>query len=261
MKNLILILVSTLLLCACKDDPQNSLSKKLPPTTDNSRTSLDWNGIYNGILPCADCEGIETIISLKEDFSYTKKLKYLGKEDTFTISKGNFTWDDSGNLIYLDTDKPNGYRVGENQLFALDMNDEKITGDLQDLYVLKKLSEEDLLLNNYWKLTSLNGEILKITENKSSEAHIQFIKEDTLVVGSGGCNRLRGSFKLEAQTNHLSFKQISTTLMACENLDTETTFLKVLENINQFQIKNDSLHLFNDDKTNLASFVESESPE
>ena len=242
-------------------DSNTKTTESKLPTGDNSKTSLDWSGTYKGILPCADCEGIETIIKLNEDFSYSKKVKYLGKDNSFQISKGKFSWDDNGNLIYLDKDKPNAYRVGENQLFALDMNDERITGDLQERYILKKLNEEDLILESYWKLVSLNGKTLQEIKNKANEAHIMFIKQDTMVVGSGGCNRLRGSFSLESSTNHLSFKQISTTLMACDNLDTETSFLSILEKVNQYQMVKDTLKIFNDDKSNSATFVKSESPE
>ena len=33
----------------------------------NSQNSLDWAGVYQGILPCADCEGFDTVITLNWD--------------------------------------------------------------------------------------------------------------------------------------------------------------------------------------------------
>ena len=260
MKNLIIILITMLLLSACKNNAKKNPLEENLPTADNSKTSLDWNGVYKGILPCADCEGIETIIKLNKDFSYTKKLKYLGKEETFSISKGKFAWEDNGNIITLEEDKPNAYRVGENQLFALDINNQRITGDLQELYILKKLSEEDLLFETYWKLVKLNNESIPQTENRNQEAHMMFIKKDTMVFGSGGCNRFRGSFELDALNNQLSFQPMATTMMACDNLETEDKFFKTLEKVSQYEIKNDSLMLFDDNKTGLAKFVESENP-
>ena len=139
----VLTLISVLFLSSCVNKPKENSTEEKPIFADNSKTSIDWSGTYKGVLPCADCEGIETIIKLNEDYSYSKTIKYLSKDKTFKISKGNFSWDDSGNLIYLEEDNPNAYRVGENQLFALDMNDKRITGDLQDHYILKKLNEED----------------------------------------------------------------------------------------------------------------------
>src|SRR5690348_12618341 len=44
-----------------------------------SANSLDWKGAYKGVLPCADCPGIETAITLDSGNAYTIKSKYLGK--------------------------------------------------------------------------------------------------------------------------------------------------------------------------------------
>jgi uncharacterized lipoprotein NlpE involved in copper resistance len=260
MKNIILISISILLLSACQNNSKKSSSEKIHPVSDNSRTSLDWHGLYQGVLPCADCEGIETKIQLNQDFSYTKKVKYLGKENTFSISKGNFSWDNTGNLITLEENKPNGYRVGENQLFVLDGNYERIFGDLKDFYILKKYNAEDLLFETYWKLVKLNNKTIPPSENLRQEAHIMFFKKDTMIVGSGSCNRFRGSFRHKKLNNSLSFKPISSTLMSCENLNFENKFLKSLENVSYYEIKNDSLKFFDKYKKRLATFIESENP-
>ncbi len=36
----------------------------------NAQNSLDWAGIYQGTLPCADCGGIETELTLNADGTY-----------------------------------------------------------------------------------------------------------------------------------------------------------------------------------------------
>ncbi|MFD2035930.1 copper resistance protein NlpE [Belliella marina] len=106
----------------------------------NAMNSLDYMGIYKGTLPCADCEGIETIIELGSGNSYVKKVIYLGKDDQkVTESSGTFTWNDEGNTITLnEDDEPNKYFVGENVLFHLDMDGNRIEGDLAENYKLKK---------------------------------------------------------------------------------------------------------------------------
>jgi uncharacterized lipoprotein NlpE involved in copper resistance len=108
--------------------------------THTSQNSLDYWGIYTGILPCADCEGIETIIELGSDFSYVKKSTYLGKGDNKVIeSAGTYSWNDGGNIITLVAeDAPNQYFVGENVLFHLDLEGNRITGDLSEKYKLNK---------------------------------------------------------------------------------------------------------------------------
>ncbi|GGD94473.1 copper resistance protein NlpE [Planktosalinus lacus] len=37
------------------------------PDISTSENSLDWHGTYQGILPCADCEGIQTEVTLHDN--------------------------------------------------------------------------------------------------------------------------------------------------------------------------------------------------
>jgi uncharacterized lipoprotein NlpE involved in copper resistance len=106
----------------------------------NAMNSLDYLGIYKGVLPCADCEGIETIVELGSGNSYSKKITYLGKNNQEVIeSSGTFTWNEAGNTITLnDEEAPNQYFVGENVLFHLDMEGNRISGDLAKNYQLIK---------------------------------------------------------------------------------------------------------------------------
>ena len=107
----------------------------------NSQNSLDWEGVYKGLLPCADCEGIETEIVLNSDLTFVKKTKYLGKEDMKGIDeKGSFSWNKDGSTIILksiDQDASH-YKVGENTLIQLDTQGNIIKGDLAQMYILKK---------------------------------------------------------------------------------------------------------------------------
>lgn len=112
------------------------------PTGDNSQTSLDWNGTYFNTLPCASCEGIETWVTLNLDGTFELKTNYLGlndaREETFT---GNFTWDETGSMVQLQGligDAPGKYKVGENQIWHLDKNGNRIEGALADRYILRK---------------------------------------------------------------------------------------------------------------------------
>ncbi|HHP0491420.1 MULTISPECIES: copper resistance protein NlpE [Vibrio] len=106
----------------------------------NAQNSLDWNGIYKGKLPCADCAGIDTTLTINEDGTYTLVELYEGKEGNPIKSEGKFTWNESGNTITLvDESGPNQYFVGENMLMKLDMNGEKATGELASFYNLSKM--------------------------------------------------------------------------------------------------------------------------
>lgn len=105
---------------------------------DNSMTSLDWAGIYKGELPCADCEGIKTVVTINSDKTYNIQETYLGKETTPNETEGTFEWDDQGQRILLSEER-NAFFVGENTLTLLDSDGNKITGDLEALYVLRKV--------------------------------------------------------------------------------------------------------------------------
>lgn len=105
----------------------------------NSSTSVDWAGTYTGTLPCADCEGITTVITLFENSTYKMMMTYLGKD--FEIdTEGYFSWNDEGSIIKLDTEGEgmNMFKVGENMIMMLDINGEKITGQLANNYILIK---------------------------------------------------------------------------------------------------------------------------
>lgn len=60
-----------------KDQEENSVERS--DMTHNSKNPLDWNGTYRGILPCADCEGIKTEVTLHKDRTYEIARKYLGQ--------------------------------------------------------------------------------------------------------------------------------------------------------------------------------------
>lgn len=109
------------------------------PDGATAQNSLDVVGKYKGVLPCADCEGMETIIELKNDSTYSRVIKYLGKKDDTFTATGKWTWV-NGFVINLGSIKegPNRYFVAEGKLIQLDMSGNRITGNLADQYELKK---------------------------------------------------------------------------------------------------------------------------
>ncbi len=143
-------IIAIVLLWAC--GPQNTESEdakeeaetpseSVETTGDNTQVSVDWDGTYKGTIPCADCEGIETTLTLNKDQTYLLKSSYLGRNDALEQEmSGTFEWDESGSKVTLmHMDKIEGqYKIGENQAWFLDRSGDIITGDLADLYILKK---------------------------------------------------------------------------------------------------------------------------
>ena len=107
----------------------------------NAKNSLDYLGTYKGVLPCADCPGIETEITLNKDETYQIKSTYLEKGEGNVFDEvGSYTWKEDGNTLeFEDTNsKISYYFVSENKLIALDQEGNKITGDLAKNYELEK---------------------------------------------------------------------------------------------------------------------------
>lgn len=106
----------------------------------NAQNSLDWAGIYQGTLPCADCGGIETELTINSDGTYKLTEQYLDKEGEPFVSEGTFAWDETGSIVTLQSGEQTGrqYLVGENTLTHLDMHGQQIDGELAEFYVLSK---------------------------------------------------------------------------------------------------------------------------
>ncbi|QLE86659.1 copper resistance protein NlpE [Shewanella sp. Scap07] len=113
---------------------------ELTPVGDTSQNALDWNGTYQGTIPCASCEGIATTVQLNRDNSFTMSSQYLGEDDKVFSSEGKLFWLGRGNIIRLGEGESQPlFLVGENQLFMLDRQGNRITGALAEHYRLEKV--------------------------------------------------------------------------------------------------------------------------
>lgn len=111
------------------------------PLGDTSRTSLDWAGLYEGTLPCADCPGIRTRLTLQQDNTYQLQSQYLDRQPSPQTAQGRFTWLQDGVTIQLDAAGANQrYLVGENRLTMLYQDGSRPTGPMSQKYVLVRTS-------------------------------------------------------------------------------------------------------------------------
>ena len=134
----ILLVTAISVLHYCKTNSKGTENISQSPE-HSSQKSLDWDGTYRGILPCADCQGIQTTIYLDKNHSYRLTAKYLGRSDSLYDHRGVFSWNKQGYTITLHNQpKPNSYFVDEGKLTQLDMNGLRITGSLTTKYVLNK---------------------------------------------------------------------------------------------------------------------------
>jgi uncharacterized lipoprotein NlpE involved in copper resistance len=132
--------------CKSRGKKQTDSSNEIRATTvDNSQVSVDWAGTYAGLLPCADCPGIETRLTLNIDNTYQISWKYQDRKNATHQNSGSFLWNTGGGIITLgnlDKDQyPTQYLVGEDRLFQLDLQGNRITGDLEQNYILTKVQQ------------------------------------------------------------------------------------------------------------------------
>ena len=213
MNNIKSILIAVAIsVISCKSS--NKTSNFVTSSAHNTMNSTDWFGTYKGIIPCGDCEGIETVIKLKKELTYTLLTKYKGKSEEVITKKGSFAWNKDGTVISLESDNNSSlkFKVEENRLLQLDMKGNKISGNLAKHYILSKV--DDNITSKYWKLTELNGVSISYDKNKMKEVYLKLIDVDKRIVGSGGCNNFTGSYELGSGFR-IKFSKIATTQMAC----------------------------------------------
>ncbi len=223
-----------------------------PISSDNSQNSLDWSGTYVGTLPCADCEGIVTRISLGKDLRYTLSETYLGKSDKPMLSDGAFTWNTSGNHITLqgiaEGARSTQLQVGENQLTQLDLQGMKIEGNLAERYVLKK-AMADGLAGSRWRLIELAGEAV----TGSAESHFIKFSDDSRVQAKAGCNNLIGSYQ-STSPGRIQFSKMAMTMMACVDMSQEQALAAALEKADNYTMGDGLLSLNRARMAPLARF-------
>ncbi|MBP1663392.1 MAG: hypothetical protein H6Q19_532 [Bacteroidetes bacterium] len=146
MKKSLLLLMIMAAITACVQKSENtseqSVKDSVTVITENHTDvqSYSWLGEYAGVFPCDDCEGIETIITLREDSTYVQKSTYLGKDNSFEET-GTFSLIEPGSrLVLKSTDSEQSYLLGDDTLTLLNSEGKVTEGELADAYVLKKKS-------------------------------------------------------------------------------------------------------------------------
>lgn len=158
MKNLLICpaLFCLLLSCNTKTTKENTITNKETVTKTNNKFSK--TNVYEGIIPCADCSGIQMTLKIYNDYSVSQNNKfelisvYQGKEpeNVFT-QKGNFNTergldnDPDGTIYVLNWDQPEEkqmyygyYSSNPEKIYLLDKDRKRIKSDLNFSLTLKK---------------------------------------------------------------------------------------------------------------------------
>ncbi|MCD7969157.1 MAG: copper resistance protein NlpE [Alistipes sp.] len=112
--------------------------------TAEKATLIGCTGTYRGIIPCADCDGIEVTLTLTDLNTYSLKTRHIVSNeslgDIHSAYSGRFDWNHNTGLItLLDAGmQPDKYLCTGDGLVQLDLNGNRIAGPLADRYILKK---------------------------------------------------------------------------------------------------------------------------
>ena len=139
----LVVIALGLLLGACsqQDDGKSELTQKVQGKT------------YNGIIPCADCEGILYEVTLNKDHTYEASSVYIGESNRPFIDSG--TWkvkEDTLLALQVDSTIDKTLTVEDSSLVMLDKNGQRVTGALADHYVLDQADSLQKEKNNWAEL-------------------------------------------------------------------------------------------------------------
>ena len=229
----------------------------MPPiavSADNSRTSLDWTGTYQGLLLCADCEGIQTVIELINDHDgssstgHYRLTQHHLKEGNTEVShtSGVFQWQPDGLRISLFEPEQDTVqlKVEENQLRWLAQNGQVIQGDLTENYRLQKVADNTRVVlpiaGIHWQLTEING----VSTVDQNQLPTLLISPDGRASGFGGCNRYAGDLNM-TKAEPL-FGPLMSTRRACIAATLEPEFFATLAKVDRFVLTQaNELHVIN----------------
>ena len=131
--------------------------------------------------------------------------------------------------------------------------DKKTEQNVENLVVetTEVTADPNDILAKEWQLKELNGNhiVLDSTFNK-----YPFIKFNDLKTATGnlGCNGF-GAKVAFTGSNSIQISEITSTEMACGNLDIETKFNEALQNTTNYIVSENTLYLNNNQNTTIAT--------
>lgn len=146
-----------------------------------------------------------------------------------------------GNYTFSDSDKVEFSKMGATKMACLQSTfDEQLlfqAFENADNYILsmdslilkngnktiatfKKSTKQDVseVIEKYWKLTSLDGEEVVMSENQSQEVHFILKDHNKTISGYDGCNSFSGEFELN-DNNQFTTSRMRSTLRICPDSD------------------------------------------
>lgn len=102
-----------------------------------------------------------------------------------------------------------------------------------------------------WKLAKMDAIPAKNIDAEADFFTLEFNAADTMVAGRTNCNRFFGKYELKGQ--QLEFENLGMTRMACPEMQYEDAFVKMLDEVDRYEIDGSKLKFY-DDKKVVAEF-------
>ena len=219
----LLLLTLSLALTACMPRQATEGAPSGADPAHSSRNSLDWAGSYEGVLPCADCPGVQTRLTLKRDESYELRTLYLDRDSATRVVRGRFSWQPSGNAINLENHHGGQqFLVGEGRVALLQAGaapswPQSAQRVLQLVSTAPAAGVQRTLESHRWTLKSATGSQGQRIDGLPAGAGrpVVFSFAEGRLNLEGGCNRIFGGYQIDGN-NRLVLGRMASTMMACE---------------------------------------------
>lgn len=116
-------------------------------------------------------------------------------------------------------------------------------------------------LNGEWNIVAVDGQKLNLTEDMTVPT-IKFNTSDGTVSGNLSCNRLVGSFDVNAKPGTLDLSGIGATKMLCPDMTVEDNILRAFAQVRGYELAPDSaMLLIDENKTAVVTLERFHAPE
>lgn len=113
--------------------------------------------VFTGMLPCADCPGIEMHLLIEEE-GYTELSWYRDRSPDPFMTEGNWALKNDTLSLYIDNNELlKVYLYDGETITLLDHNRQQVTGELSDMYTLEKSPEEMSIRRRHDELRTEEG--------------------------------------------------------------------------------------------------------
>jgi heat shock protein HslJ len=121
--------------------------------------------------------------------------------------------------------------------------------------VVTAQTPEPSVRGTQWRLTSLGDKAVKGSDARN-EPTLVLDQKTTSFSGSGGCNRISGTYELKGDS--LTFGPVVATRMMCPTIDVEAEYIRALSDGKKWRIADRKLELLGAKGEVVARFEEAE---